>query len=169
MPVQDMVSMVASIVAAVGVIIVLPWWLRGKFAAIDLRFSQVEARLSHLESGLRGLSRIISTLIGILIRTQVVKPEDAAVLIKESIGFGPILGASVERLGPGENPVTQEEVDRIKRYVRKVQEAQVFTPQEAEDFYRLSRKASEGRSEEGLWLLEMVAAFVFGYYLARRL
>lgn len=68
------------------------------------------------------------------------------------------------------NPVSAEEASKLKVYVERARINEIFTPQEAQDFYNLSQRVSQDRSDDkGAWGILLLAAFVFAlYYLSKR-
>lgn len=64
------------------------------------------------------------------------------------------------------NPVSAEEASRLQRYVERARRNEVFTPQEAQDFYNLSQTVSQDRSDDkGAWAIFLLAAFIFALYV----
>lgn len=64
------------------------------------------------------------------------------------------------------NPVSAEEASKLQGYVERARRNDVFTPQEAQDFYNLSQRVSQDRSDDkGAWAIFLLAAFIFALYV----
>ena len=68
------------------------------------------------------------------------------------------------------NPVSAEEAQMLQSYVEKAQNNESFTPDEAQDFYSLSQRVSEDRSDdEGAWGILLLAGIILAlYYLNKK-
>lgn len=68
------------------------------------------------------------------------------------------------------NPVSAQEASKLQWYVERARRNEVFTPEEAQDFYNLSQRVSQDRSDDqGAWGILLLAAFIFAlYYLSQR-
>ncbi len=68
------------------------------------------------------------------------------------------------------NPVSAVEASKLQGYVERARRNDVFTPEEAQDFYNLSQRVSQDRSDDrGAWGILLLAAFIFAlYYLSQK-
>ena len=67
------------------------------------------------------------------------------------------------------NPVSADEANRLQQYVERARRNEIFTPDEAQDFYNLSQRVSQDRSgDEGAWAIFLLAAFVLALYFLSR-
>ena len=65
------------------------------------------------------------------------------------------------------NPVSADEAN--KQCVERARRNEIFTPDEAQDFYNLSQRVSQDRSgDEGAWAIFLLAAFVLALYFLSR-
>lgn len=59
------------------------------------------------------------------------------------------------------NPITKKEAMILQEYVKRARANESFTPEDAQDFYNISKKVSQDRSDdEGAWGILMLAAFI---------
>lgn len=139
-------------------------YLARRFGALEENFRQgLKSIAAYMESHGR--------LLGALSEAEVI-PAQALHQIKE-----PLLRATIDpitrlldRLTPG-NPVTADEVQRLRSYTARVQRGETLTLEEAEDFYRLSKKLAEEepyKRDIGTVFLVGLAAFVLGLILGSR-
>jgi len=68
------------------------------------------------------------------------------------------------------NPVSAVEASKLQGYVERARRNDMFTPEEAKDFYNLGQRVSQDRSDDqGAWGILLLAAFIFAlYYLSQR-
>lgn len=73
-------------------------------------------------------------------------------------------------VGGAGNPISIEEASRLQGYVEKARRNEYFKPDEAQDFYNLSQRVAQERSQdEGAWGILLLAAFILALYvLAKR-
>ncbi len=63
------------------------------------------------------------------------------------------------------NPISAEEARRLQWYVERARKNEFFRPEEAQDFYNLSQRVSQDRSDDqGAWGLLLLAAFILALY-----
>jgi hypothetical protein len=63
------------------------------------------------------------------------------------------------------NPISQDELERLKKYVARTQQGKLLTEEEARDFYNISKKIESEdayKSDVGAILLVGLAAFILG-------
>ena len=59
------------------------------------------------------------------------------------------------------NPISKEEVMRLQKYVEMARRNDVFSPDDAQDFYNLSELVTQERSDdEGAWSILMLATII---------
>lgn len=64
------------------------------------------------------------------------------------------------------NPVSADEARRLQSYVERARRNEIFTSDEAQDFYNLSQRVSQDRSGDGgAWGIFLLAAFIFALYV----
>jgi len=66
------------------------------------------------------------------------------------------------------NPISQDELERLKRYVARTQQGQQLTKEEARDFYNISKKLESEdayKTDVGAILLVGLAAFILGFVI----
>ncbi len=67
------------------------------------------------------------------------------------------------------NPLSQDDIDRLRNYVGRLQQSQLLTTPEAQDFYRLSDIVTrEYPTYEGSWLLFLVGGILVGMIAAQK-
>ena len=141
------------------------------------RIGSVESRLDGLRqsvvfclegivSSIKNLFKAVTTLTGASVKAQVLSSDEAIKLIAETISFEATEKAISDLRG--RNPISPDEVERLKCYVDKIKTQQHFTRDEVIDFYRLADKAASERTDEGTWLLLMLASFLFGLWLGQK-
>lgn len=70
------------------------------------------------------------------------------------------------------NPLTADEVQQLRNYVRKYERGELLSPEEAEDFYRLSReieREEKYRRDAAATLLAGLAGFLLGLIVGKTL
>jgi hypothetical protein len=63
------------------------------------------------------------------------------------------------------NPISQDELERLKKYVARTQQGELLTKEEARDFYNISKKIESEdayKTDVGAILLVGLAAFILG-------
>lgn len=104
-----------------------------------------------------------------LTQSDVIKKEEHSELLKI---FTESLGESYKNAISSlesTNPLSVQEKQQLKNYAEKAKRGERFNRQEAEDFYNLSKKLSEEKgSNEGVWVLLLLAAFILGLILGSR-
>lgn len=68
------------------------------------------------------------------------------------------------------NPISAEEARMLQSYVEKAQKNESFTPDEAQEFYKISQRVSEDRTDdEGAWGILLLAGTILAlYYLSKK-
>jgi hypothetical protein len=143
----------------------------GSWIYLGRRFGSLE---ENLHQGLQSIAAYMEShgrLLGALSETEVISSQ-ALHQIKE-----PLLRATIDpinrllsRISPG-NPITMDEVQQLRNYTERVQRGETLTRQEAEDFYRLSKRLAEEdryRHDIGTFFLIGLAAFVLGLVLGSK-
>ena len=110
-----------------------------------------------------------ASLIAALAKPDATKKEDLiGILSKVSADS---MSKTLQAIAGGTgNPVSAEEAGRLQWYVERARRNEFFTPEEAQDFYSLSQRVSQDRSDDkGAWGILLLAAFIFAlYFLSKK-
>lgn len=149
------------------------------FSQVDLRFSEVDLhfermgrrfdgvglRLAALEHQNRSLLKAFPQLISGLMTAQVLPPARGTDILTTALEAGAI-DDFLAKLRPGSNPITREDITRLRSYVARLKGGELLTPEEARDFYRLSDSLTrEHPTREESWTLFVLAGIVVGLVL----
>lgn len=167
------ISIVGLLITTITSIASLAYWLGKKFREIDLRFRNIELRIEKIE---KRLDSVENKLLGLENRVNNIERQlnsvaratrDQLEFFSEFLGFRGILTdhdvafvkSELNRLSTRVNPLTEEELKRIRELVKKDE----LTLEEATELRDLARKfVDEYGSEPGAWKLLMYASIMRG-------
>lgn len=138
-----------------------------RFQSIDKRFAEVENELGSLGNEVRSLRNMILRLteafkssqefmIDFLAYEGVLRREAADVLKRE-------VGRVLRIVSTQPNPLTREEVERLKQLIEKDE----LTLEEAEELYEIANKLVYEYGTSETWKLLLYARFWIGYNLRK--
>lgn len=110
-----------------------------------------------------------ASLIATLAKSDAIKKEDLIGILSRVSADS--INKTLQSIAGGTgNPISAEEASLLHLYVERARSNQPFTPQEAQDFYNLSQRVSQDRSqEEGAWGILLLAAFILAlYFLSKK-
>lgn len=130
---------------------------------------RIEKSLLLQGQSIKSILAFQETLLTILGKSQLLKPEEYREIISTLFqGHRNLAEAAVESLKGG-NPLTQDEVNRLLRYKDKLANKEDFTADEARDFHYVTHKARDEHPElDGLHVLLGIAAFLLGYFAGKK-
>ncbi len=103
----------------------------------------------------------------VLAKARLIKPEEQAQFIKDvtSAHASEIDRAMTVAKGVT-NPLTRDDISRLRQYTDMLRQGNPFTPEQAQDFHRIAHVLQEDRSDEpSTAFLLALATFVLGVYL----
>ena len=118
----EIITLIGVLVAIIGV----PWYLRGRFAKLEMRVGRVELKLNELIRSSNTLNNLSGTLIHLLHNKGIMDDDD----------FKTILGSYTKALDVQEispNPLSPEELDRLNSYIRKAKSGEFFSADEVQN------------------------------------
>lgn len=124
----------------------------------------VHGQLIHIQGAALSIHiESFASLLAILVRSGVIDKEEIHNLLKNSAGF---INRTLRSISGGTgNPITKKEAEILNNYVNKARRNEIFTSEEAEEFYNLSSKVVEERSDDkGAWGILLLAAFILALY-----
>lgn len=155
--------MVIEIITLIGVLIAIigvPWYLRGRFARLEVQAGRIELKLNELIRSSNTLNNLSGTLIHLLHDKKIMDDDD----------FKSILGSYTKALDVQEispNPLSPEELARLNSYIRKAQSGDFFSAVEVEDYNALVSELNKERGDDpNVWPLVALGAFLLGLFLA---
>lgn len=158
---------ISTIVTLIPIIIGGVWWLGYRFAIIDRKIGKLDTRTTHIEKSLQNHTLVFFDLISMLSKSGTIRLEDITSL-RDVFSFEPIRSV-IDSSGTSGNPLSQDEITRLKNYVDKAEKSTDFTPQEAKDFRELALRVIKKRTDEGIPNLLWIAAIILGiYYLSKK-
>jgi hypothetical protein len=106
-----------------------------------------------------------ASLIATLSKSNAIKKEDLISILSKTSADS--MNKTLQSIAGGTgNPVSAEEAERLRQYVERARANLNFTQWEAQDFYNLSQRVSQDRSQdEGAWGILLLAAFIFALYV----
>jgi hypothetical protein len=156
------VQLVAPIVTILGVAV----WIVCKLDRTDSRLHQIQLAVAAVEHQNRALLKAFPQVISSLMAAKLMKPEQGSQLIATALDAASVTEL-LGKIQPSANPLPLEDLNRLRNYVGRLRQGDWLTPQEAQDFYRLTDTVSrEYPSNEGSWLLFLVGGMVLGLILA---
>jgi hypothetical protein len=165
-------------VAGVGVTVILAlvagiWHLRGRLDRMESRLEHMSSRISDLGTATRSLNQQVALIVGILPtafmflhRSQAMTDEE----YHQSMGqfsshIAQSSGNLIDYLARHMNPLTSDEVRRLKELLDKARRAELFTREEAKEYDSIVRKVeAELPDDYRVWLLVTLAKFMKGLY-----
>jgi hypothetical protein len=146
------------------------WRLGGRLESIDRRMGEFGA-------GIRSLNRQMTLIVGFLGNASRFLHRSGAMTDEEyhdsvarriscaTEGTEPY----VDHLTESTNPLTRDEVRRLRELVNKAHLGEVFSYEETEEYNKLIRKVqAEHPDDSGVWPLVALGAFLSGLYPGRR-
>lgn len=144
-------------------------------ATLLLRFESRLVRLKHRIDGIASVLKsantevlsLIAIIISIFQRQKLIDEQDVGTILAHytQIASGSV-GAVLARETQKENPLSQEEVKRLRGYIDKMGQGIWLTREELDDYNQLVRKLDqEHPNDPGIWPLIALGAFLFGLYL----
>lgn len=68
--------------------------------------------------------------------------------------------------GGTDNPISIHEAEKLQNYVERARRNDVFTPEEAQDFYNLGERVTQERSDDkGAWGILLLATIIHTLYI----
>lgn len=158
-------AQLATLITLIASVASGAWWLSRKFQRLEQRLERLEIRVGLLEHRTRGIQAAIRSLVTAVASGQHIGLEQAVELIRRTLDT-PSMGELLSQLSPTGNPLTKEDVQRLRAYVERLKRGETLTLQEAQDFYRLADEVTRAYPEqEGSWLLLVAAGFLLGVLL----
>lgn len=163
-------TFVATIVAIAAALL----WLFKRFNRIERRFDRTDNEigllnlsLAQLQSQSRSQFKVIVPLIAALVESETLDKKAAITMMGNLIPEEP-MATELARFKSESNPLTKQELEKLKNYVNRARHGDILSESEATDFYNLADKlAAESRSE-GAWLIFLLASFLFGLWLGSK-
>lgn len=163
---QFTVSFWIQLLAPIAVIVSTALWMNRGFNRLDRRLERIELRVATVEHQNRALLKAFPPVISTLMLSQLMTPEQGTRLIGTALEAPPIEDL-LRRIQPTTNPLSQDELNRLRLYVERLKHRELLTWEEAQDFYRLSDVVShEYPGNEGSWLLFLIGGIVLGLVIA---
>ena len=130
------------------------------YGKITDRFNKLDRQIESISMLLFVISRTITTL-------KVIDEKARGEIINALASFNRTFEGSFERAYEGiainKNPLSQAELDRLKMHLERMKRAELFTPNEAQDFYNIAEKIKNDKpSDSSSLLLAALAGFVLG-------
>lgn len=124
-------------------------------SALDQRLARVETRM---EAVIGALQIIIANASGSW-------TPDHRLLVQQQIANFGALNAGLGTVKPSGNPVSREELDRLRRYVQSAERGETFTPDQATDLRDLADRVARDYAGQD-WAADLVklALIIFALY-----
>jgi len=138
----------------------------GRFTVIDKRFEALERRLDGIESEIRSLRITASRVVEAVKSSQEFMIDSLpyeGVLRKEASDILKHEISRVFKVITHANPLTKEEVERLKQLIEKEE----LTLKEAEELYEIANKLVYEYGTSETWKLLFYARFWIGYNLRK--
>lgn len=104
------------------------------------------------------------SLISVLFKSNMINKSDL-LTITTKMNVDSVNKTLQEIKGGTGNPISKEEAMRLQKYVEMARRNDVFSPEEAQDFYNLGELITQERSDDkGAWGILMLAAIVLALY-----
>jgi len=157
------------------------WYLRGRLDGLEARLARFEDRLNEVGQHLRDVAAALHSsvqtsngLFAIIFRSLqrqgALSSEDIDNMVKvlrsaQDDSMKHLIGS----LSPKDNPMTPEEIERLRLYLDMTQQGTPFNSEQAQDFYLLSNKVAQERHHDpGIWPLLALGAFILGLYIGTK-
>ena len=149
--VQSIVTVVGSVAGVLALAGGLAIWV----FVLGRRFESISRQLeSLLHQG-----NVHLEITGLLVQKASLSDEERAEVIRHYTAMAKLPGASA-------NPLAPDEQARLNEYVNMARAAEPFTPQQVEDYQRITEKLrQEHPQDETLWPPLGLGAFLIGLYL----
>ncbi len=156
----DLVTIVTLLVG----VVTLWFGLKSRLERLEHR---IDGIASVLKSANTEVLSLIATIIRIFQRRKLIDEQDIGTILA---CYTQIASRSIDTLLTREsqkgNPLSQEEVNRLRGYMDKMGQGIWLTREELDDYNRLVRKLEQERpNDPGIWPLIALGAFLFGLYL----
>lgn len=155
-------TIVTVVVATVGATL----WITRRLDRVERRLDGLELRVGALEQQSRSLLDAFRELLLTLMTAQGL-PIDQGLRI---MGIGlkaPDIEGLVRALRASRNPLTEDDIGRLRAYVARAGAGERLTVAEAEDFYRLAEIVThEYPAQPGTWTLWLIAGVILGLVIA---
>ena len=125
-----------------------------------LRDAQVELRAKT-----QALVEVVTRVLQRLVQRRLMKGDELLELLRPLLAesVGQVVRLEEQRL----NPLTPQELERLKYYQRKLQANEPFSAEEARDLQALTEKvAAERPGEPAVWILAFFVGLLSGVLLA---
>ncbi len=100
------------------------------------------------------------SLISVLFKSNAINKEDL-VTITTKMNIDSVNKTLHEIKGGTGNPISKEEATRLQKYVEMARRNDVFSPEDAQDFYNLGEIVAQERSDDkGAWGILVLAAII---------
>lgn len=141
-------------------------WITRKLERLEHRLENIELRVATIEFQNRALLRAFPQVVSSLISGKIVTIEQGTMMISTALASPPI-AEFLREIKPTVNPLSQDDVDRLRNYVGRMQAGETLNPLEGMDFYRITNiVAAEYPNNESSWLLFLIGGIVLGLLLA---
>ena len=158
-----------SIAAVVGAVAGVAALVGGAAIWVFVRGRRFESISRQLDSRFESTSKQLESLLhqgnvhleitGLLVQKASLSDDDRAEIMRHYTAMAKLPGAPA-------NPLHDEDQARLDRYVSMARAAEPFTPQQVEDYRRITEKLREEHpSDETLWPLLGLGALLVGLYL----
>ena len=151
------------------------WWVSVLYHRLCARLDRLEGELGSVARGLSGVRQATGALIGRLGRRTSDKgnpvawdglsAEEVAQLLATM--HDAAAAEALAELRPAGNPISSEELDRLRAFHARTSEGDLLSYEEAHEFYELARKVADDpayRRISGRNSLLGIASFLLGYW-----
>jgi hypothetical protein len=98
-----------------------------------------------------------------------IMPSDRGIQLIADALEAPPIAEILRTIRPISNPFSQEDLDRLNTYVERLKHGAWLSPQEAQEFYRLSDVIThEYPAKEGSWLLFLIGGILLGMMINKK-
>ncbi len=162
-----------QLISILGAIVLVVLWMNRRFNQIDRHFDTVDRRLERIEIRLgivehqsRSLLTAFRPVLSSLVSGQPIPQDEGFRLLAEALKPAPI-DALIREIQHASNPLSPDEVNRLRDYIDRLRRGRRLSPDEAREFYTLSDILTrEYPTHEASWLLYVLAGILIGLILA---
>lgn len=123
--------------------------------------------LRQIRGDLKALFKYLEVQGTVLAKAGLIKPDEQVEFIRTFVATHTSdIDRAVKAAEGMTNPLTKEDVSRLRQYTDMLRQGDPFTPEQAQDFHRIAHVLQEERADEpSTAFLLALAAFVLGVYL----
>jgi hypothetical protein len=155
-------------ISTLSAVVAATVWIQRTLSRLERRLEHIEIRISTVEFQNRALLKAFPQVISSLMAGKFMTSEQGSQLIATALETASI-SEILNKIQPTTNPLTQDDLNRLRGYTERLRLGHWLTPEEAQDFYRLSDIITrEYPSSEGSWLLFLIAGILLGTIIAKK-